>query len=203
MLREASRQETRDGIIDAAERLLERYGYSKMTMTDLAEEAGIGVGTTYLYFPGKIDVALAVLERQPSRVRARLKEITAETLSPGEKLRMMLMDRLTLRYESARKRRHQIEEFKKAVQSAVEERRAGWLAAEAEIMAAVLDEGRKTGVFEFNNSSETAATLIRATSSMAPRNLTQQEFEHPEEYYQHLDQIVTLLLRGLQNHSQV
>jgi len=45
--------DVRDAILDAAERLLARYGYRKMTMDDLASEAGIGKGTTYLHFPSK------------------------------------------------------------------------------------------------------------------------------------------------------
>src|SRR5437763_1237801 len=40
-------------ILDAADRLLARYGYQKMTVDDLAREAGIGKGTVYLSFPGK------------------------------------------------------------------------------------------------------------------------------------------------------
>jgi AcrR family transcriptional regulator len=35
----------RGRILDAAERLLERYGYRKMTVEELASEAGIGKGS--------------------------------------------------------------------------------------------------------------------------------------------------------------
>ncbi len=35
----------RDKILDATERLLARYGYAKMTVEDIAREAGIGKGT--------------------------------------------------------------------------------------------------------------------------------------------------------------
>ena len=35
----------RDKILDATERLLSRYGYAKMTVEDIAREAGIGKGT--------------------------------------------------------------------------------------------------------------------------------------------------------------
>ena len=39
---------TRDRILDAAERLLARFGYKKTTMEDIAREAGLGKRTLYL-----------------------------------------------------------------------------------------------------------------------------------------------------------
>ena len=50
-------------ILDAADRLLARYGYRKMTVGDLAREAGIGKGTVYLSFASKSEIALACIER--------------------------------------------------------------------------------------------------------------------------------------------
>ena len=40
----AVREDVHDLILDAADRLLARYGYRKMTMDDLAREVGIGQG---------------------------------------------------------------------------------------------------------------------------------------------------------------
>ena len=44
---------TRDRILDAAERLLARFGYKKTTMEDIAREAGLGKRTLYLHFASK------------------------------------------------------------------------------------------------------------------------------------------------------
>ena len=98
-LREAIKQEIRETILDAAERLLTRYGYSKMTMSDLAEEAGIGVGTTYLHFPGKAEVALAVVMRANLRV---VEEQRRSAALPGRveaRLRDVLTQRVLIRFE--------------------------------------------------------------------------------------------------------
>ena len=38
-------------ILDAADRLLNQFGYKKMTMDNLAQETGIAKGTLYLHFP--------------------------------------------------------------------------------------------------------------------------------------------------------
>ena len=41
----------RDRILDSAERLLDRLGYQKMTVDDIAREAGVGRRTIYLALP--------------------------------------------------------------------------------------------------------------------------------------------------------
>ena len=71
----ATREETRDAILDAADRLLARYGYKKMTMEDLAQEVGIGKGTIYLHFPSKEEVVLSHVDRIVERLKGRLWEI--------------------------------------------------------------------------------------------------------------------------------
>ncbi|MFN8374532.1 MAG: helix-turn-helix domain-containing protein [Anaerolineae bacterium] len=40
-------------ILDAAERLMIRYGYSKTTISDIAQEAGISKGAVYLHYASK------------------------------------------------------------------------------------------------------------------------------------------------------
>ncbi|MDQ3950529.1 MAG: TetR/AcrR family transcriptional regulator, partial [Gemmatimonadota bacterium] len=57
-LKEAQRQR----IIAAADRLLARQGFRGTTMEDVATAAGIGKGTTYLYFRSKQELALAVVD---------------------------------------------------------------------------------------------------------------------------------------------
>jgi AcrR family transcriptional regulator len=49
----AIRQDIKDLILDAADRLLNQFGYKKMTMDNLAREVGIAKGSLYLHFPGK------------------------------------------------------------------------------------------------------------------------------------------------------
>lgn len=198
MIRDITKQETQEAIIDAAERLLDRYGYAKMTMNDLAEEAGIGVGTIYLYFPGKVDVALAVLDRVNTRVRSKLQEIAGSPESPAQRLKQMLVSRILIRYDRVRNQQHPTDEFKRAVQPIISERRARWQAAEAEIFAGVLQDGLYLGSFAFDDAQSTAETLMQATTCFLPRNLNPEDFSAPEAFYTRLEHLVEFLLRALQ-----
>src|ERR1041385_8959607 len=96
----AIRRDMREIILDATERLLARYGYQKMTMDDLAREAGIGKRTIYLHFPGKEEVALSSIDRVVERLLTELLIIAATVDSPETRLREMLKRRVLFRFDS-------------------------------------------------------------------------------------------------------
>ena len=51
-------------ILDAAAQLLQRWGYSRVTVDDIAKHAGVGKGTVYLHWPNREALFLAVLQRE-------------------------------------------------------------------------------------------------------------------------------------------
>jgi len=57
------KQERRDGILDAAERMLVRCPDRVANVAEVADEAGLAKGTVYLYFPSKEELLLALHER--------------------------------------------------------------------------------------------------------------------------------------------
>ena len=63
---------TREAILDAAAALLAEGGFQGMTMDEIARRAGLGKGTTYIYFESKRDLALSVLDRMSHRLQERL-----------------------------------------------------------------------------------------------------------------------------------
>jgi AcrR family transcriptional regulator len=51
-------------ILDATAQLLERWGYSRVTIDDIARQAGVGKGTVYLHWPNRETLFMAVLQRE-------------------------------------------------------------------------------------------------------------------------------------------
>lgn len=51
-------------ILDAAAQLLERWGYSRVTIDDIAKQADVGKGTVYLHWPNREALFMAVLQRE-------------------------------------------------------------------------------------------------------------------------------------------
>src|SRR6266498_75420 len=61
---EAHRREVRDAILDTTPALVAEYGLRSVTMSQIAEETGIGRATLYKYFSGVEAILLAWHERQ-------------------------------------------------------------------------------------------------------------------------------------------
>ena len=54
---------TRDDLLDAAEALMRKNGYSSVSYADLAERIGIRKASIHHHFPGKADLGAALVER--------------------------------------------------------------------------------------------------------------------------------------------
>jgi AcrR family transcriptional regulator len=70
---------TSGAIQDAFVLLLVERGYDKVSMRDIAAVAGVGLGTLYLYFPGKDSIAAVTVR---SRLR-RLAALAAAAVPPA------------------------------------------------------------------------------------------------------------------------
>ena len=92
---------TRDDVLDAVDRLLGRYGYGKMSIADVAREAGIGKGTVYLFFSSKEELVLSAIDRIAERLLAEARTIAD---GPGPliaRLRRCLLMRVLARFDGA------------------------------------------------------------------------------------------------------
>ena len=87
---EAHKQTVRDAALDAAASLVMRRGLSSVTMSEIAQETGIGRATLYKYFPDVQSLLEAWHERQIGRHLAALASIAHGGEPPIERLGMVL-----------------------------------------------------------------------------------------------------------------
>lgn len=69
--KEREKQQRKEEIINAAEKVFFSKGFGQATMDDIAEEAELSKGTLYLYFKSKDDLHLAVARRGMLLLRER------------------------------------------------------------------------------------------------------------------------------------
>jgi AcrR family transcriptional regulator len=94
---------TRRKVLAAAEALFTRRGYEPTGMADVAERAGVGVGTLYHHFPDKRALLLALIDDWGDRELARGRsEHDVERLL-GEHPRAAFGDDLRASYERLRR----------------------------------------------------------------------------------------------------
>ena len=188
---------TADRILDATERLLARFGYDKTTVDDMAREAGVSKRTIYLHFPGKEAVALASIDRVVGRVTDRLKQIAAADAAPADRVRDMLVARILGRFDSVKSYHQSLEDMFRSLRPAYLARRERYFAAEAEVFAGVLDEGRRAREFAVADPRATAHDLLVATNGLLPYSLSPAEFGRRAEVAGRAGRIADLLLDGL------
>jgi AcrR family transcriptional regulator len=198
----ATREDIRDLILDATDRLLARYGYKKMTMDDLAQEVGIGKGTIYLHFPSKEEVVLSHIDRIVARLKEELSSIAREGGHAAARLRRMLVMRVMYRFDSVQHYTESLSDLLAALRPALLARRQRHFEEEAEVLAEVLLEGRRAGVFDFREARRLARTLLTATNALLPYSLSARELGERGDVEAEATRVVNLLLNGLLARSQ-
>ena len=87
---EAHRREVRDAIVDTTASLVAEHGLRSVTMSQIAEQTGIGRATLYKYFPDVEAILVVWHERQITGHLRYLAEVRDRAGSPGEKLAAVL-----------------------------------------------------------------------------------------------------------------
>jgi AcrR family transcriptional regulator len=70
-------EERADRILDAAAELVERWGYNKTTIDDIARQAGVAKGTIYLHWKTRDELFWTLLTREDIRMAEKLKQSIA------------------------------------------------------------------------------------------------------------------------------
>jgi AcrR family transcriptional regulator len=159
----------RQEIMHAFEGLVAQFGLDRVSMKDLAREAGVSVGAIYLEFPNKDALILMVEEKWRSHVAQRNAAIVAGDQPPEEKLRGILVEHAAAFSQIVREDRAAFE----LLSGAQRLRYLGRTTADTrkkifELMAGsvagVLQEGCETGAFAVDDPEPTSRLLVQAVA---------------------------------------
>ena len=193
----APKEAVKDSILDATDRLLARFGYRKMTVEDIAAEAGIGKGTIYLHFTSKEEVVLSHIDRIVDRLNGQLTEIARSNATTAERLRQMLLTRVLFRFDSIQHYTQSLNDLLAVLRPRLLARRAQYFESEAQIFSEVLATGRESGELNFEDEHVTAHALLQATNGLLPYSLSTTELGEREEVEQRTADVANLMVRGL------
>lgn len=177
-----------------------RYGFRRITMDDIAKEAGFAKRTIYLHFEGKEDLGLSSIGRVVEAAYDRMQAIATSEAEPEERLRNMLIERVMTRVRSVADYYLSLDELFEAVRPAYMERRRHYFSKESDLIAQILAEGKRLRRFQLENPHATADTLLLATNAFLPYSLSVHDLGRPDEIEKRLKRMVDLLIRGLTAH---
>lgn len=196
-----TKEEVRDAILDATERLLGRYGYRKMTVEDIAREVGVGKGSIYLHFKSKEEVVLSHVDRIVERMKERLWAIARSDATTPVRIRQMLLTRVLFRFDSIQHYTQSLNDLLAALRPGLLARRAVYFDEEAQIFAEVLNQGRESHEFQFDDALTAAYGMLHATNSLLPYSLSTSELGERDEVMEKATVVTDLILRGLLERS--
>jgi AcrR family transcriptional regulator len=87
---EAHRREVGDAILDTTAALVTKHGLRSVTMSQIAEETGIGRATLYKYYPDVEAILVAWHERHVLAHLEQLAKLGSSAGKPGERLEAVL-----------------------------------------------------------------------------------------------------------------
>src|SRR5437588_7950754 len=86
----AHRREVHEAILDTAAALVARHGLRAVTMSQIAQETGIGRATLYKYFSGVEPILIAWHDRHIANHLERLSELRNQSGAVGQPLEAVL-----------------------------------------------------------------------------------------------------------------
>ena len=85
--REREKEQRRNEILDAAEKVFFSKGFNNATMDEVAETAELSKGTLYLYFKNKEDLYFAITQRSMTILRSMFQDAVNQHKIGIEKVR--------------------------------------------------------------------------------------------------------------------
>ena len=159
-------------IVEAAAKRFRYYGLCKTTMQEIAQDAGMAVGTLYLYFANKDALVAACVEKYAERHRQQADAILSSKLPPDEKLRDYVVARFRQAEETRTSSPHAAE-----ITRAVLRVKPNRIREEGQMMHAVvvqiLNEGIASGLFRVVDVNRDAMIFLYSLVAFFPNALSE------------------------------
>jgi len=192
---------TQQNILRAAERQFSHYGFSKVTMKEIAAEIGMGKASLYYYFATKEELFRSVLTAKHETFIAELERELAAKAPADRKVRTCVARRMDYFIEVTNLNIVDVENWH-ALRPVLRETYTNFAKREHAILRSVLGEGARHGDLAVAHPDRMAHTIIRIMQGLRCRFL--RAIDHPRvepKQYQALKKevlfVTDLLLDGM------
>lgn len=184
----------RSEIVRAAVDVFAERGYFAARMREIAARAGVADGTLYLYFKGKEDLLVSVLEEYAEEFLVRARRDCESLTDPRDKLRR-IVERHLVSMQNDRALAHVFQIELRHTRRFLRQVARGKVADYLNLLQEVVNEGRKCGVFRRDVPAELAA---RAIFGAVDEQVTAWVLaRRPVELREQLEPLLKILLAGL------
>jgi TetR/AcrR family transcriptional regulator len=147
-------------ILDAARKRFAYYGFSKVTMDEIATDVGMGKASLYYYFPTKESLFHEVIRQEKEQFLNDVRTMIDEKNAPCEMLRQYASKRVEYFRNLANLRALQFQQSP--------ENRGSFLVLfkdfqqqEIALLQQILEVGKRAGEFEIDDTRQTAEIIMQ------------------------------------------
>jgi AcrR family transcriptional regulator len=155
-------------ILEAARKRFRHCGVRKTTMLEIAREAGVAVGTLYLYFKDKDELLLAGTEEYVTRHRRRAEAILASDAPAAERIRRYVLDRFRASQATRVGGRRRAAELRREVLRVHPERQLEEGRMMAEYFARILRQGVEAGELYTDDPERDGRVFLMSLAFLFP-----------------------------------
>lgn len=150
-------QALREHVLGCALHQVAEGGFAALTMTALADSAGIATGSLYRHFPGKAALACEVFSRA---TRVEIDSLKTAFLSQGDAAQRLTrgIDEFATRAWHSRQLAYAL--IAEPVEAEVDAQRLRYREAYADLFSKLIREGNEDGSFTVPNIPVTAACMV-------------------------------------------
>lgn len=163
---ETERQQKRRAILDAAAAEIAHFGYDRANINTIAERAGMGRGTIYLYFDSKDEILDALLDTIGSLIDKTVRDCLEVDISWRERLRVLSQSFVDLAEEHRDFFRVHVSALH-GVNRDIGAPMARWLLTSVEHLAAAFQRAMDEGAILSMPADTLAVLVLSALESLA------------------------------------
>lgn len=185
--------EVTEALLAATGELLQRFGYSKVSVEEIAQQAGVSRATAYLYYKNKEALAMGWLEERGAQRLAELREVAARHPEPRERVRALLRARVHLSLDRLKNWGEHLDELLHALKTPLRRWREHMLEQESELVAVALEQA------DWSSQPQSDARLLclAAQGPMFAPYLGALHEVDPDLIRAQAERLIEWLLRGL------
>jgi AcrR family transcriptional regulator len=192
-------------ILEAARKRFAYYGFSKVTMDEIASDVGLAKPSLYYYFPTKENLFRAVIGHEQEKFTRDIELMLKKDAPAGHKLREYVDMRIRLFRELVNLSALGVQSWAE-VSSIFGDLFKSLEEQELKLLHAVLLAGKGSGELELINPAQTARLILHALHGLRLRTFYTGRAPHAENgVYTDLkkdsDHLIDLLLNGMRRQS--
>lgn len=155
--------DTKNQILEAAEKLFEYYGFQKTSMADIARDCEMSPANIYRFYEGKDEILAGISNNVFRETEEKLREVLQRRgLSASERLEAIIVE--NLRYLDMICTCHgKIDEAVEYIKRKKPELFSKHLEAKRSMIAEILAEGNRNEEFEVEDIIDTAGLILNST----------------------------------------